>query len=93
MARRRPSAYATSGAVVGVLGQAGGEQPLRDGVALLRVGRVGQSLGQLGAEPPEDVLEVDHPVAELAAWDAKDPPRAEQIEVELVAGLLAVVSR
>src|ERR1700733_11349767 len=76
-----------------VLGQAAGQEPLRDRVALGGVARIPQPLDQLGPEGSEEILELDELVAQLARRDAEQPPRFEHVEVELIAGLLTVVAR
>ncbi len=72
--------------------QAGGEQPLRSGMALLRAWCIRQTLPQFARELPNDVLESDQPVGQLARSNPEKTPRSEHIQVELVAGLLTVMA-
>jgi hypothetical protein len=63
--------------------QTAGEQPLRGGMALLRARCIRQSLPQLARELPNDVLESDQPVGQLARRNPEETPRSEHIQVKL----------
>jgi hypothetical protein len=72
--------------------QTAGEQPLRGGMALLRARCIRQSLPQLARELPNDVLESDQPVGQLARRNPEETPRSEHIQVKLLASLLTVMA-
>lgn len=53
---------------------------------------LGQLLGQLASKRSEQIIEAHEAIGQLRDRDAKQPAGIEQIEIELIAGLLAEVA-